>query len=357
MNYTLRIQALRASLQAKGLDAFVTSYLPNVRYLTGFTGSNALLVISRTTVYFLTDFRYKDQVRDEVFAEEKIVGRGSLTELAAKKKIFSAFKSIGVEKDHVSIGQLEDVKKYSGKKSLTAVRGLIEEIRSTKDENEIECIKKAVHTTDAVFAKVVPMIKPGVRETDIAAEISYFHKKSGAEKDAFDTIVASGERSALPHGRASSKKIAAGEFVTLDFGCICEGYHSDMTRTVSVGKPNGEMKKIYTIVSAAQKYALDAIAAGKTAKSIDAVARGYIALKGYGQYFGHSLGHGVGLEIHESLRLASTNKELLRYGNVVTVEPGIYLPKKFGVRIEDIVVVNNGGCEILTTSPKDLIVL
>ncbi|MBI2429138.1 MAG: aminopeptidase P family protein [Ignavibacteriales bacterium] len=278
-------------------------------------------------------------------------------ERASKKKVFSSLDSIGIEKDHLTVTQFEELRKFARKKSLKLLRGSVEQLRSVKDDDEISLIRKAVSITDTVFSKVLGMIKPGVLESDIAAEISYFHRKFGAEKEAFDTIIASGERSALPHGRASSRKIGMNEFLTLDFGCIYEGYHSDMTRTVCVGKPNEEMKKIYTIVSDAQKNALDVIAAAKTARSIDAVARGHIASKGFGHYFGHSLGHGVGLEIHESLRLASTNKEKLRQGNVVTVEPGIYLPKKFGVRIEDIVVVRNEGCENLTTSPKELIVV
>lgn len=357
MNYPLRIRSLREILRAKKLDAFLTSYLPNVRYLTGFTGSNALVIVTRTATFFLTDFRYAEQVQGEVIADQKIFGSGSLVELVSKKKVLSSLGTIGLESDHLTIEQFEEWKKFAGKKSLKTLRGVIEQLRSAKEEDEIARIKKAVGVTDAVFKKILGMIKPGVLESDIAAEISYYHRKLGAEKDAFDTIVASGERSALPHGRASSKKIGKNEFVTLDFGCIYQGYHSDMTRTISVGKPMPEMKKIYTIVLDAQKKALDSIAVNKPAATIDAIARGYIAEKGYGKYFGHSLGHGIGLEIHETLRLASTNKDTLRDGNVVTVEPGIYLPKKFGVRIEDIMVVRNGGCENLTTSPKDLIVL
>ncbi|MEW5799136.1 MAG: Xaa-Pro peptidase family protein [Bacteroidota bacterium] len=357
MNYPRRIQALRAILRKKEVDAFVTSHLPNVRYLSGFTGSHALLIITPDASFFITDFRYKDQVRQEVAADKKIFGQGSLTELASKEKIFSSRTTIGFEQDHLTVTQFDELKKFTGTTLLKGLRGTVEDLRSVKDDDEINLIKTAVGITDAVFKKVLGIIKPGVAENDIAAEISYYQRTLGAEKDAFDTIVASGERSALPHGRASSKKIGRNEFVTLDFGCIVQGYHSDMTRTISVGKPTAEMKKVYTTVLDAQKKALESITVNKSAASIDVVARKHIAAKGYGGYFGHSLGHGVGLEIHEHLRLAATSKENLRHGNVVTVEPGIYLPGKFGVRIEDIVVVRNRGCENVTASPKELIVV
>ncbi|MHB1050106.1 MAG: M24 family metallopeptidase [Bacteroidota bacterium] len=357
MNYQLRIAALRAELRKQKIDAFLTVHLPNVRYLTGFSGSNALLFVTPSRTFFLTDFRYKDQIDAEVTADEKIVGQGSLVDIAAKKHLFSRFAGIGYEKKHLSIGLFEEFTAKIGGKRLAAAENIVEDLRGVKDESELEQITKAVGITDTVFQKILGILKPGIRELDVSAEISYLHKKLGAEKDAFDTIVASGVRGALPHGAASGKRIAAGDFVTLDFGCIVNGYHSDMTRTVCIGQPTGEMKKVFAIVSEAQQKGLDAVAPGIPAKDVDAAARGHIAKKGYGQYFGHSLGHGVGLEIHENLRLASTYKKRLRQGNVVTVEPGIYLPNKFGVRIEDMVVVRESGCENLTVSPKELIIL
>lgn len=357
MNYAQRLHDLRISLDKKKLDAFMTSHVPNIRYLSGFSGSNALFIVTNTASYFLTDFRYKEQIQNEVVADAKITGQGSLIELASKKKIFAAVHSIGCESDHLSVEQLQHAKKFTRYKRFRPVHGVVEHLRSAKEEEEIALLKKAVSISDAVFQKILGIIKPGITESDIAAEISYYQKKLGAENDAFETIVASGERSALPHGRASHKNIAIGEFVTLDFGCVVDGYHSDMTRTVCVGKPNSEMKKIYRIVLDAQQRAIDAVAADKKAKTIDAAARTHIASKGYGKYFGHSLGHGVGLEIHEPFRLSTASKDVLRSGNVVTVEPGIYLPKKFGVRIEDIVLVRENGCEILTSSPKEMIIL
>lgn len=357
MNYARRLQLLRDLLSEHSVDAFLTTHLPNIRYLSGFSGSNALLIVSKTASYFLTDFRYAVQIQDEVVADEKIVGQGSLFHLASKRKIFSPLRTMGFESDHLTVEQFEQAKKAAGRKEFRPLRGIVESLRAVKEVEEIAVIQKAVDITDAVFKKILGLIKPGVTESDIAAEISYFHKTMGAQNDAFDTIVASGERSALPHGRASNRTIANGDFVTLDFGCVVDGYHSDMTRTVCIGKPKAEMKKVYSIVLDAQQRAIEAVAVGKKAKVVDAVARTYIASKGYGKYFGHSLGHGLGLEIHEPFRLSTASKNVLRAGNVVTIEPGIYLPNNFGVRIEDVVVVRNGGCEILTSSPKKMIVL
>lgn len=352
-----RIAALRTVLQRKKIDAFLTTHLPNVRYLTGFSGSNALVIVTSSRSIFLSDFRYKDQVASEITADETIIGQGPLIDIAVKKKLFARIGSIAIEKKHLSIAQYDEIReKVIGKKYI-ATEEIVERLRAVKDDTEIANITAAIAITDNVFTKILGIIKPDMRELEISAEISYLHKMAGAEKDAFDTIVASGVRGSLPHGAASDKKISRGDFVTLDFGCIVNGYHSDMTRTICIGTPSAEMKKVYQIVLDAQQRALVRIRPGAAANDVDAAARGYISKKGYGQYFGHSLGHGVGLEIHETLRLAASNVAPLHAGNVVTVEPGIYLPKKFGVRIEDIVVLRDSGCENLTTSPKELLVL
>lgn len=357
MNYARRLQLLRDSLDNNNVDAFVTTHLPNIRYLSGFSGSNALFIVTNTASYFLTDFRYAAQIEDEVVADEKIVGQGTLFSLAARKKIFSSLRTLGFESDHLSVEQFEQAKKAAGQKEFRLLRGTVESLRAVKEEEEIALIQKAVTITDDVFKKILGIVKPGVVESDIAAEISYLHKKSGAQNDAFDPIVASGKRSALPHGRASNNTIANGDVVTLDFGCVVDGYHSDMTRTVCVGRPKAEVKKVYSIVLDAQQRAIEAVAVGKKAKVVDAVARTYIASKGYGKNFGHSLGHGLGLEIHEPFRLSAVSRDVLQTGNVTTIEPGIYLPNNFGVRIEDVVVVRRDGCKILTSSPKEMIVL
>ena len=200
-------------------------------------------------------------------------------------------------------------------------------------------------------------MKPGISELDVSAEISYLHKKHGAEKDSFDPIVVSGPRSSLPHGRPSSKKIKRGELITLDFGCFYNGYCSDLTRTVAVGKLSGETRKVYGIVLDAQLKAIDCAQSGVEAKDLDRIARSHIHSKGYGKYFGHGLGHGIGLQIHEFPRVSARSTHTLQTGNVITVEPGIYLPGKFGVRIEDDIVIRDGRCDVLTAAPKSLMIV
>ena len=357
MNHQYRIQRLRSELEKKNLDAFITGHLPNVRYLTGFSGSHGLSIVTGSKSFFLTDFRYKEQVRTQVTADKTFIRGGNLVESDAFRTIVASSKRIGFEQRHLTVSEYFALTKAVGKKKLVAVEGMVERLRSIKDADEIKIIKRAVEITDKVFQKILGKIRPGISELDISAEISFLHKKFGAENDAFDTIVASGKRGALPHGSASLKKIQKNEFVTLDFGCIYNGYHSDMTRTVCVGRPTSKMKKVYSIVLDAQHKALEYISVSASSKKADTVARNHIAAHGFGKYFGHSLGHGVGLEIHEDLRLSQQSKEILAEGNVVTVEPGIYLPGQFGVRIEDVVLVRHKGLEILSSSPKDLILL
>jgi len=356
-NFQRRISALRKEMQRHKIDAFLSSFLPTLQYLCGYHGSNGLLIVTSSTSSFLTDFRYNEIIQTEVTADVKITAQGSLSKAASEKKIFTSLKKIVFEQDHLTVAEFEILKKNLARKKLIPVAGIVEGLRAVKDENEIATLKQAFDISDKVFQKIIGMIKPGMTELEISAEISYLHKKYGAQNDAFDVIVASGERGALPHGTATSKKIGNGEFVTLDFGCVVNGYHSDMTRTICVGKPTADMKKIYRIVLDAQQKACDAVRSGIASKKIDAIARKHIQSRGYGKYFGHSLGHGVGLEIHELPRIAPKSKEKLAIGHVITIEPGIYIPKQFGVRIEDTVVVRERGCEVLTSSPKELIII
>jgi Xaa-Pro aminopeptidase len=356
-NYHSRIKNLRNEMQRKKVDAFVSSALPTMHYLCGFHGSNGLLIVTRTTSHFLTDFRYQEIIQTEVCADETTVTQGSLFQAAADKKIFFPLQKIAFEKERLTVAEFDTLKKNLAGKKLIPVFGMIENLRAVKDEDEILTLKRAFNISDRVFQTIIGKIKPGISELEISAEISYLHKKYGAQNDAFDVIVASGDRGSLPHGTASAKKIGNGQFITLDFGCVMDGYHSDMTRTVCVGKPTAEMKKVYHVVLDAQQKACDAVCSGISSKKIDAIARKHIQSRGYGKYFGHSLGHGVGLEIHELPRVAPKRKEKLISGNVITIEPGIYLPKQFGVRIEDTVVVREQGCEILTSSPKELIII
>jgi Xaa-Pro aminopeptidase len=264
---------------------------------------------------------------------------------------------IGYESEKVSDADVKSLKKILPGRHLIPTMKILETISAVKDDSEIAMIRFAVHITDKVFKKVLKLVRPGVRELDIAAEISYWHRKYGAECDAFDPIVASGERGALPHARASDKVIRNGEMVVMDFGCRYNGYHSDLTRTIAVGKPSVQMKKIYAIVSRAQSKAIAAVKHGVAARTVDASARSSVRRDGYGRYFIHSLGHGLGIQVHEPLRLSVLSTEILQTGNVATIEPGIYVPGIGGVRIEDDIVVRGDGCEVLTTSPKELIIV
>ncbi len=355
--FATRINALRSSMKSETIDVFVSTHAPTLRYLCGYSGSNGLLTVSRDRSDFFTDFRYQEIIQTEVKADRKHVVKGSLISAAAKKKIFSRIKKVGIEKDHTTIAEFDIITTSIDAKKISPVAGIVEHLRMKKDESELRSLKRAFTISDKVFGRILDIIKPGMREIELSAEISYLHKSFGAEQDSFDVIVASGVRGSLPHGTASLKRISSGEFVTLDFGCTVDGYHSDMTRTICIGKPSKKMKQVYQIVFDAQRRSRDSVRHGVPARTVDRIARDYIAKKGFGKYFGHSLGHGVGLEIHELPRVAPKSKDTLEAGHVVTIEPGIYLPDEFGIRIEDTVIVAAKGVDVLTESPKELIVV
>jgi Xaa-Pro aminopeptidase len=355
--FTRRLQEVRKQLENSRLDALLVSHLPHVRYLTGFSGSNGLCIITRQNQYFLTDRRYRDQVKSELKGFVISIAGVGLLEAARQFHNLNRRKRIGFESQYMSVATLGNLKKLFPHSSVVPVRSVIESIAAVKDEAEIGFIQRAVDVTDRVFQKILGLLKAGISELEVSAEISYWHKRYGAEGDAFEPIVASGSRGALPHGRASEKKIRKGDFVTLDFGCRCNGYNSDLTRTVAVGRPGARAKKMYRVVLEAQCKAIDASQAGARARDLDRLARNHIKREGFGRYFSHSLGHGLGIEIHEQLRLSASSKEILKAGNVVTIEPGIYVPGFGGVRIEDDIVIRQNGCEVLNIAPKELIIL
>jgi Xaa-Pro aminopeptidase len=355
--FNRRLQEVRKYLENSRLDALLVSHLPHVRYLTGFSGSNGLCIITRQKQFFLTDRRYRDQVKSETKGFEIVIARDGLLEATRQFHILSRQRRIGLESQYMSVATLANLKKLFPHSSAVPSRSVIESIAAVKDEREISFIQRAVHITDRVFQKILGILKAGQSELEIGAEISYWHKRYGAEGDAFEPIVASGARGALPHGRPSEKKISKGDLVTLDFGCRYNGYSSDLTRTVAVGRPGARAKKIYGVVLDAQCKAIDASQAGVKTAHLDRLARDHIKREGFGKYFSHSLGHGLGIEIHEQLRLSASSKETLKAGNVVTIEPGIYVPGFGGVRIEDDIVIRQNGCDVLNTAPKELIIL
>ena len=351
-----RIEKIKEILDELSLDAFYITHIPNIRYITGFSGSSAISIITKGRNYFITDFRYKEQSAKQVKGFEIAVNYLALEEI---KKIFAneRFKNVGFESTRLTVHQLENLQKNFPDVKFTPISERIEKLTMVKTPNEIESLKKAAEITDKTFSKLLEIIKAGMSEKDVSAEISYWHKKFGAEKDSFDPIVASGWRGCLPHGIASDKIIQNGEMVTLDFGCVYEGFCSDLTRTISVGEPSDEMKKIYGIVYDSQLKAIKSARTGITTKELDSSARDYIKEKGYGEKFGHGLGHGLGIEVHEMPSISQRMNVKLPEGVIVTIEPGIYVENIGGVRIEDDVLIRNGGCEVLNKSPKELIII
>ncbi len=353
----IKLEKVRKKLDEFEIDAILINYLPNIRYLTGFSGSSGLCLISKSDALFITDFRYKEQVKVQVKHFKKLIAVGkTLLDLIEEKNILQGLSRVGFEAEHISFSLISEFKKRFKNVKFVPTKNFIEEISAVKTHDDIENIKSAIKISEKVFNEILNIIKPGISEIEVAAEISYLHKKFGAEKDAFDIIVASGWRSALPHGVASEKKLKRGELVVLDFGCVYNGYHSDITRTIALGKISSEKRKIYQIVLDAQTKAIESARAGLKASELDSIARDYIKQKGYGKFFGHSLGHGIGTEIHTLPRIAPKSEYVLQRGNVITIEPGIYIPEIGGVRIEDDVLINSTS-EILTTLPRNLIEL
>lgn len=350
-----RVARIRDRLQAEGADVFLISNPVNRRYITGFTGSAGLVWISSTKQAILTDFRYVEQVKAECPGWELIrieTYNDALEELIKGENI----RSIVFEEEHVTVKQLREWQDRFAVE-LKGSSGWVEELRMCKTPAEIEHIRRAAQIGDEAFAELLPNIKSGRTEREIALELEYLMRRKGASAMSFAPIVASGPQSALPHARPGERILSYGDFVVMDFGCVVNGYCSDMTRTIVIGEPEERHLLIYDLVLKAQVEAVEAVAPGKTGAEIDAIAREIIAEAGYGDYFGHGLGHSVGLEVHENPRLSKTDQTVLAPGMIVTVEPGVYLPGFGGVRIEDLVVVTEDGHEVLTSSFKELYVV
>jgi Xaa-Pro aminopeptidase len=353
-----RIKQLQKIIQKENLDLLLVTSLSNVRYLSGYSGTNGLVLISPHESLFLTDFRYKDQVSEQVkYSKIVIAERELILSLPSLSLLKSKRLKLGFEQNHLSCGTYRKLKTLLPNCLLVSTENLVESLSVKKDQNEIDKIKKAVSITDQVLSEILDFVKPKVKEQDIAAEIEYKFKKYGSSAPFFETIVASGKRSALPHGVASSKRIEKGDLVTLDMGAVYDGYTADLTRTVVVGKANKRQKEVYNIVLKAQKEAISKVKPKIKACDLDKVARDSIKKAGYEKYFGHGLGHGIGLLIHDNPTINPTSQQVLEPGMVITIEPGIYIPNWGGVRIEDDVLITQRGCEILTTAEKKLLEL
>jgi len=353
-----RIYALRQKLQSDNLDGMILTHLDHVRYLTGFTGTAGLLVISPSGADFFTDFRYTDQARKQVKgARVSIVKRNLVADLKEFPKLNAKNRTYAFSSEHLTVAQKEKLQKVLPDSLLVPADSILADLGWVKDKDEIASITKAVEISDLAFERILSMIAPGVRERELAAELEYQMAMLGSEKRSFETIVASGYRSALPHGVASSKKVKKGEFITFDFGATVNGYVSDITRTVVVGKPTQRQKKIYGIVLKAQKAGIKKVKAGVMAKDVDEASRKVIEKAGFGKNFGHGTGHGIGFYVHLGPRVAPESEDKLMVNNVITIEPGIYISGWGGVRIEDDVVVTRIGGKVLNKAKKNLLVL
>jgi Xaa-Pro aminopeptidase len=352
-----KLERLRGVLQQQGLDALITENQKNRRYISGFTGSTGWVIVTQEEALLVTDFRYVDQAAAEASHFTIVDNERKPVEAIAQALQKLGVKRLAFEKNHISVGVHETWKEAFTGVELVPTSGIIEELRMYKDESELDIIREAVRIADAAFTHILSYIRPGVREIDVAMELEFFMRRQGAASSAFDIIVASGVRGSLPHGRASEKVIEAGEMVTLDFGALYKGYNSDITRTVSVGEPHPKMKEIYEIVLRAQVNGVNQIKPGMTGKEADALTRDIITEAGYGSAYGHSTGHGLGLDVHELPNLSAASSVVLKPGMLVTVEPGIYISDLGGVRIEDDVLITESGCEILTQSTKELLIL
>jgi Xaa-Pro aminopeptidase len=351
-----RLEKLRAVLEEIGADAFITEKGENRRYLSGFTGSTGWVIVTNKEAFLATDFRYVDQAKEQAPDVTVVNNERKPVEAIARILRESGVKRLAFESS-ISFATFQEWSKAFDGVELIPTSGAVEKLRMYKDESELAVIREAVRIADEAFTHILSYIKPGVRELDVALELEFFMRKRGATSSAFDMIVASGVRGAMPHGVASEKVIQAGEMVTLDFGALYKGYNSDITRTVSVGEPNPKLKEIYDIVLRAQMAGVQALRPGITGKEADAVTREIIAQAGYGDNYGHSAGHGLGMQVHELPNLSAVSPHVLEPGMLVTMEPGIYVSGLGGVRIEDDVLITEGGSEILTKSTKELLIL
>jgi len=355
MDFPGRRARLAARLSDLEIDAFLVNRLPNVRYLTGFTGSNGQLLLAAESATFLTDSRYTEQSRHEAPDVERVTYQAFPAAFAEACTALGA-KRVGFESGGVTYRLYRELGEADGFE-LVPTDGEVERIRWAKEPEERERIGQAQAVTDDCFERIVAKLAEGMTEREVALEMELTMRQNGADALAFDSIVAFGENAAEPHHHPTDRPLQQGDVVKLDFGALYRGYHSDMTRTIALGEPSSELREVHALVKAAQQAGIDAVRAGVTGAEADAAARKVIEEAGRGEAFGHSLGHGVGLEIHEGPTLRAKSEDELPAGAVVTVEPGVYLPGVGGVRIEDMVEVTEDGCRPMPTSTGDLVVL
>ncbi|MDI6799094.1 MAG: Xaa-Pro peptidase family protein [Actinomycetota bacterium] len=351
----MRLSRIEKTLAEKQLDIFLITKPENIFYLTGFFGSSGIFLIGGKGAHLLVDFRYLEDAKEKIGdrpIEINLVKDGYIDSLA---HLISNGKRLGYEADHLTVAKYRGLKERLSQAELVSTQGVIEGFRQVKDESEIEKITEAAAITDLVFQDIIGQIGPGATERGVAATIEQLIRARGGERAAFDVIVASGPNSARPHAAVTSRRLARGDFVKLDFGAAIGGYCSDMTRMVHLGPASNEERDIYELARRAQETALSSIRAKMSEREADATSRGIIIAAGFGDNFAHGLGHGVGLEIHERPTLSPKGDKTLEEGMVFTIEPAIYFEGRFGVRIEDTVLLEGGGIKPLNKVPKELI--
>ncbi|MCG8603934.1 Xaa-Pro peptidase family protein [bacterium] len=350
-----RIDKLRKRIEELKLDAFLVTSLVNIRYLFGFTGSNAIALITSDLSFFVTDRRYVTQSQQEVQQAEILIAQRDLIGELKKTNVPLLRGKLGFEALNLTVKNYTEIKKAFPDTKLIAAERVVESIASVKDSSEIENVRAGGRICGKVIAEIIEVIQPGVSELDISAELSYRTRLHGSERDPFEPIVASGLRSALPHGISSPQKLQNGDLIIIDFGAVVNGYASDVTRTMVLGQPSQKQTEMLNVVLGALTTAEQSCKPGMTGKALDRVARDYLKEAGYGEFFQHSLGHGLGLEIHGLPRIGELSNDTLQAGNIITLEPGVYVPDVGGVRVEDDFALTSDGSENLTPFPRELI--
>ncbi|MDQ0430071.1 Xaa-Pro aminopeptidase [Planomicrobium stackebrandtii] len=352
----MKLQKLRTEMKQRNVEAVLVTSPYNLHYITEFTGTAGLAIVTPERAVFITDFRYTEQANEQITEFEVVQAEKNLMDQAVQTVKAMDIQTLAFEQDYMTYSTATQYKEKMDAE-LEPISNLIEKIRMVKTPEEVSILKAAAKIADDAFEHICGFIRPGLKEVEVSNELEFFMRKQGATSSSFDIIVASGLRSALPHGVATDKVIEKGDMITLDFGALYNGYISDITRTVAVGEPSAQMKEIYDIVLKAQELGVEKIGPGMSGIEADALARDFIKSKGYGEAFGHSTGHGIGLEVHESPGLSFRSETVLEPGMAVTVEPGIYLPGVGGVRIEDDILITESGNERLTNSTKELRIL
>ena len=354
--YSKRQQDLRKVLDERGLDGMLITNLTNIRYISGFTGSAASCLITPEGQYFITDGRYIEQSKAQVKGFERFIDMNShLSQIKDNNLNPNGFK-LAFEGDHMSYALYENMISVFPNTKWENSSMILEDLASVKDDHELECIRTAVEVTDKVYEEILPMLRPGFTEKQVANTMVSKYREY-AEGEAYSPIVATGPNGALPHAIPTDREFQTGDFIVIDAAAKYGGYHADMTRTPVIGEATEKHKEVYSIVKEAQQRGCDIAKAGVPCKEVDAATREYIGEMGYGEYYTHGTGHGLGLEIHTSPRFSPQSEQVLEVNNVMTIEPGIYLAGWGGVRIEDDVIIGKDDCEILNQTTKDLVVL